>query len=158
MDRATLRCAGIASLGELSDEDAATLSTLKILDLQCNLLSSWRDVAEIVSAAPALTSLDVSGNVLRLDDDADLAPLRQLRSLAANGVGLRSWADVLRLGARAPELETLHVAGNPVCGGGSLGGDLDATFSKLALLDVANTGHKRVLQCHFNSGVERSMV
>ena len=147
VDRATLRCCGIRGLGDVSEEaDAAHLARLTVLDLQCNLLNSWADVAKICASAPNLTSLDVSGNLLGpfpgggFQDDVAGA-LGNLTALSANGVGLDAWAQVLALGAACPRLRTLHVARNAVCGRlATDAGDLAAVFADLELLDVAHTG------------------
>ena len=54
VDRATLRCCGIRGLGDVSAEaDAAHLARLAVLDVQCNLLNSWADVAKICASAHA---------------------------------------------------------------------------------------------------------
>lgn len=134
---ATLRCAGVASLGTVDAVAARRLAALTVLDLQCNLLPSWAAVAAIVDAAPALTAIDVSGNRLAPGGASDFAPLKRLSKIRASGVGLGSWADVLLLAS--PNLEELHVAANPV-GSDVSGGDLAAAFPRLALLDVAKTG------------------
>ena len=133
---AMLRCRGVRGLGDVGPGDFAQLATLVALDLQCNLLRRWADVAEIVDACPALRILDVSGNALSWDGAGDLVSLAKLESLAANGVGLRGWADVARLGEACGGLRVLHVANNDVCADG-VGA---APFPRLELLDLAATG------------------
>ena len=139
VDRVVLRCSGVARLGALDATATEHLSHLTVLDLQCNLLAAWAEVATVVAAAPSLQKLDVSGNRLRLEESDDLSPLSRLGHLAANGVGLAKWADVLRLGKAAPRLKVLHVARNAVCGDLEEG-DAAAAFPELERLDVAATG------------------
>ena len=65
---------------------------LQELDLSANLLSSWEEVGRISAALPALTAINLTGNLLGPSAPLN-APLSNLSVLILNRTGVR-WAQV----------------------------------------------------------------
>ncbi|KAL1123967.1 hypothetical protein AAG570_001737 [Ranatra chinensis] len=85
------------------------------LDLGCNLINSWRSVAEITSQLPHLRFLDLSENRLSLECDFEgiRNDFSELEHLVLSRVEY-TWDDVLKCCSVCPKLEKLQVSFNTI--------------------------------------------
>lgn len=133
------------SLSTAGGDFRSTAGHFVELDLQDNLLSSWKEVGEIAVQLPKLQSFMLHGNKMEPVTRGLMPCLPSgcfdaLRVLALNYCGLNSWGEVLLLESRLPCLEELYLAANNFSDIGSSGeeGRSQPLFPHLRILDVAS--------------------
>lgn len=128
----------ISSL-DLTPSVTSFLSRVAILDLSNNLISNWPEVAALAAALPSLHTLNLSGNLLDLHNDAQDTKYLQfqipsLKTLVLNGCGV-TWSQAVVLASGLPNLQGLHLCGNNLSTLGGLG-ESENIFSNLEILDL----------------------
>ncbi|XP_063299450.1 tubulin-specific chaperone E isoform X2 [Pelobates fuscus] len=105
------------------------------LNLSKNLLSSWKQVADITSQLENLEDLDLSENRVCLSSNPSSfsSAFLKLRVLSLNRMGI-TWSEVLTCSHMWPSLEELHLASNAIA---TLERPVD-TLQSLKVIDITN--------------------
>ncbi|XP_074309522.1 tubulin-folding cofactor E [Silene latifolia] len=111
-----LASASVAYLGVSSAGPPSQISkvapNLKELDLTGNLLSDWKDIADICQELPFLTALNLTNNSLAVHVTC-LPVLSNIRVLVLNSTGVK-WTQIEELKQFLPCLDELHLMGNEI--------------------------------------------
>ncbi|KAJ3403861.1 hypothetical protein HDV05_007569 [Chytridiales sp. JEL 0842] len=96
-----------------SSTDAITFPTLRLLNLECNRLTSWTEVAELTQRhLPALEILFLNENKFE-DFEANASQFKTLKTLNLSNNSIKTWMCIHSLNT-LPSLTHLRLRHNPV--------------------------------------------
>lgn len=138
LQKITMRSFSVSTAGNFS----TFASHLVEIDLQDNLLSSWKEIGCLTSQLPSLTTLLLHGNHLEPFSEEALSSLPMgcldgLRVLALNGCHLTSWMEICSLKSRLPNLEELYLAANQFSDITESKDTISELFQRVRILDIS---------------------
>ncbi|KAK7412798.1 hypothetical protein VNO78_04433 [Psophocarpus tetragonolobus] len=111
LTRASLAYMGISSPG-IPAHINNTVPNIIELDLTGNLLSEWKDVGTICEQLPAMTTINLSNNLMS-PYKSELPLLKNIQVVVLNNTGV-DWEQVELLRQSLTTIEELHIMGNNI--------------------------------------------